>query len=387
MRNGINEASLEPRPARPTAFRHFISNMYLETQGMCSSTKRRLSRSSGFTLVELLVVIAIIGVLVGLLLPAVQGAREAARRMQCSNNMKQLGLALHNYHSAFKVFPANVGAKASGNPNRGASWLVQILPQIEQSSLYDKLTFVDTDFSTQDGANRNWEVLDDAIVPGLNCPSNDLPNFRENTANGPTQALGAPEVYMTQVVDYVGVIGYYFTPGKRSGDAGYTPGARSDGSRNVWTGYGWMQDAGVLGIHNSKFRNTRFASIIDGTSNTIAIGEHSAEMVHADGNRTDSRPSSHAGGAWNAGPAFHGWLGWTANITVPRWPINSIYSGNYTQRYGYTLHNGFRSNHPGGAMFTMGDGSVQFITDSVDFDDVFMAMNGRNDRYSYNQEF
>ncbi|MFG0265107.1 MAG: DUF1559 domain-containing protein [Rhodopirellula sp. JB055] len=347
----------------------------------------RSSRSSGFTLVELLVVIAIIGVMVGLLLPAVQSAREAARRMQCSNNMKQLGLAVHNYHSAFNMFPANIGAQASGNPNRGASWLVQILPQMEQSAIYDKLTFVGTDFSTQDGVNQNWEILDDAIVPGFNCPSNPMQNYRDNNANALTTAFGSPDSYKTQIVDYVGVAGYYYTPGVRQGESGWQPGSRSDGSRNVWTGYGWMQDAGIIGINNSKYRNPKFASILDGTSQTIAIGEHSAEMPHADGTRSDSRPSSHAGGAWNAGPAFHGWLGWTANITVPRWPINSIYSGNYTQLYGYTLHNGFRSNHVGGAMFTMGDGSVRFVTDSIDFDDVFMAMNGRNDRFVYDQEF
>ncbi|MEO9933362.1 DUF1559 domain-containing protein [Rhodopirellula bahusiensis] len=353
-------------------------------------TSSRSSRSSGFTLVELLVVIAIIGVMVGLLLPAVQSAREAARRMQCSNNMKQLGLAIHNYHSSFKMFPANIGSQTdAGSPYRGASWLVQILPQMEQSPLYEKLTFVDTDFSTQDAVNRNWEVLDEAIVPGFNCPSNPMQNYRDNNANGATTAIGAPDTYKTQIVDYVGVAGYYYTPGIRQGDSTWQPGGRSDGSRNTWTGYGWMQDAGIIGINNSKYRNPKFASILDGTSQTIAVGEHSAEMPHADKTRTDSRPSSHAGGAWNAGPS--NWLwgggGWTANITVPRWPINSIYSGNYTQLYGYTLHNGFRSNHVGGAMFTMGDGAVKFITDSIDFDDVFMAMNGRNDRFVYQYEF
>jgi len=91
-------------------------------------------RSTGFTLVELLVVIAIIGVLVGLLLPAVQSAREAARRMQCQNNLKQLGLAMHNYESTFRAFPMNDGS-------RGYSPQARILPQMEQGNVQDLLNF------------------------------------------------------------------------------------------------------------------------------------------------------------------------------------------------------------------------------------------------------
>ncbi len=341
---------------------------------------------AGFTLVELLVVIAIIGVLVGLLLPAVQSAREAARRMSCSNNLKQIGLAMHNYHSTFNVFPSNMGSLAPGIPTRGSSWLVQILPQMEQTAIYEKLTFIGTDFSTQDGVNRNWDVLQQASVPGYNCPSNPMERERVNNANALTRTFGSPTTYKTQIADYVGNVGYYHTPGTRQGDPRWTPGGRSDGSRNVWTGYGWMQDAGVIGINNSMYKNPRFASITDGTSQTIAAGEHSNFMKDANGTtQYDSRPSSHAGGAWNAGPAFHGWLGWTANVTASRYPINSIYSGNSTQRFGYTLHNGYRSAHIGGAMFTMADGSVRFVTDSIDFGDIFMAMSGRNDSFVINE--
>ena len=109
--------------------------LFPHSQSVFANANRRKAAAGarGFTLVELLVVIAIIGILVGLLLPAVQAAREAARRMSCQNNLKQLGLAMHNYHDAFRSFPGNVGS-LEGDPQMGASWLVMILPQLEQTA-------------------------------------------------------------------------------------------------------------------------------------------------------------------------------------------------------------------------------------------------------------
>ena len=97
------------------------------------------SKRQAFTLIELLVVLAIIGLLVSLLLPAVQAAREAARRVQCRNNLKQLGLALHNYHDSHGVFPINYGVGPYNETNLGASWLPRILPQVDQGPLYAKV--------------------------------------------------------------------------------------------------------------------------------------------------------------------------------------------------------------------------------------------------------
>ena len=336
----------------------------------------------GFTLVELLVVIAIIGILVGLLLPAVQAAREAARRIQCTNNLKQLGLAIHNYHDTFRKFPGNVGTP-EGSTQRGASWLTMILPQIEQNAAYNQMVWSDTDFNDQGGAtNRNWNVMSALRVPSLNCPSSPLERLRTQTAASGTVALGAPETYPIQIPEYVANVGYYFSPG-----TGQTPGARSDGGRNVWTGYGWMQDAGLVSIWNERFTGAKFGSVTDGTSNTIAIGEHSDFMYHADGTKEDARPGRGPGGAWAAGPCFHKWLGWSMNVTVPRYPINSIFSGNYTQQWNSTLHNGYRSAHTGGAQFCMGDGSVRFVSDSIDFDTTFMALSGRDDGYVINGDY
>ena len=139
------------------------------------------SRSSrpGFTLVELLVVIAIIGILVGLLLPAVQAAREAARRMSCSNNFKQIGLAMHNYHTAFKQIPTNgTGTRRTPSTPNGTqdcnrlflSWLVPILPYMEQQALWDEISNPSTTISRSRSA-RPWRSSDWwCLVPNGTLP-------------------------------------------------------------------------------------------------------------------------------------------------------------------------------------------------------------------------
>ncbi|QDT06651.1 hypothetical protein K227x_50670 [Rubripirellula lacrimiformis] len=354
------------------------------------NTRFRTVRSRlAFTLVELLVVIAIIGVLVGLLLPAVQAAREAARRMQCSNNLKQLGLAIHNYHGTFQQFPANIGTDKDlwegSNRTSNASWLTMILPQIEESAAYEQFTFSGTDFTdTGSGTNYNWEVMSNLRVPGYNCPSNPMPNERTHTATAGTQAIGAPETYNIQIPDYVANVGFYFRPGADSfaWDRYYANTA-------TWTGYGWLQDDGFLSIINNVFQKRRFSSVTDGTSHTLAVGEHSNFLHHFDGTKQDSRPGRGAGGAWAAWPSHFEWSsasGRTSNVTVPRYPNNSLYANNYTQKDENTLHNGYRSAHTGGVQFVMGDGSVRFITDSVDFVNVFPALAGRADGYVIREE-
>jgi prepilin-type N-terminal cleavage/methylation domain-containing protein len=139
-----------------------------------SGNFRSKSRRNGFTLVELLVVIAIIGVLIALLLPAVQAAREAARRMQCTNNLKQIGIALHNYHDICDALPAVSAYPASSSAGKwrcGPSWLVTILPYIEQGSAYSSLVFSQsTDWSDYADANwvmanLNWKTTSTLRVP------------------------------------------------------------------------------------------------------------------------------------------------------------------------------------------------------------------------------
>src|SRR5688572_16320716 len=141
-------------------------------------TNRRSRR--GFTLVELLVVIAIIGILVALLLPAIQAAREAGRRISCGNNIKQLVLGMHNYHDIYNMLPSHYGTfnrqlegSAYNTTNTGKSWMVSILPHIEQKPLYDKITWTDPASTAQPGRllhDRNSAVAMTVVKPFL-CPS------------------------------------------------------------------------------------------------------------------------------------------------------------------------------------------------------------------------
>lgn len=287
----------------------------------------------GFTLVELLVVIAIIGVLVALLLPAVQQAREAARRMQCSNHLKQLGLALHNYHDTHGSFPPGAISE------NFLSWAVFILPQMEQGALHDLFNFNRgsyTDANKQEhGLNR---------IDGYLCPSSDALLSLDP---------GRPDDF---TLHYNGV----------SGPKGVNPVtlenykvAESSSSR------GGMATQGVMYI-NSK---TGFRSVIDGTSNTFAIGESS--WVKKDKFRNWIR-----GGIYKNNPntsyATNPAMDACRNVT---YAINSGYTGGTSPAGWNDVCYG--SQHPGGAMFLQCDGSVRFVAETIDFN-IYLALASRN---------
>ena len=142
----------------------------------CQSIQKR---KHGFTLIELLVVIAIIAVLIALLLPAVQQAREAARRTQCKNNLKQTGLALHNYHDTFNQFPSAFGnqtVNSSGGERWGHSQWVSLLPYFDQAPLFNQWNFLAND----EGWGGNQNISRDAKIPTLKCPSSILPDKSPN---------------------------------------------------------------------------------------------------------------------------------------------------------------------------------------------------------------
>ena len=323
-------------------------------------------RNRGFTLIELLVVIAIIAILIALLLPAVQQAREAARRTQCKNNLKQFGLAIHNYHDVFSVFPGNI--TESPNAFRNASWLTMILPYIEQSTAYQQMVFSGTNFSNQGAPpNLNWKVLEQMRVPGFNCPSSTLPMVRTQTANSATIALGAPATLTYQVADYSGIAGGYFLPGTTTVPPG-----------GVWTGYGWDHQIGVIVNLGPGVLKRHLGKLTDGSSNTLAVGEHSSYTIRdSDKAKVDARSSNWAGGAWGNGPGNHAWLGWSLNVTVPRYGIN--YNGpGYGHDIPYGGHTGLRSTHTGGAQALLADGSVRFLSENMSFDTLLGLSNGED---------
>jgi len=226
---------------------------------------QRHGKWKGFTLVELLVVIAIIGILIALLLPAVQAAREAARRSQCTNNLKQLGLALHNHHDTYLRFPPG-GARdqppfGKVETDWGSSWLVYILPFVEQKPLYDQWEFQNSSgvFSA-----HNMALINGLVIPGYACPSSPLPTQWADQQHGNTRRMA---------VHYVGV-------------SGAAPGLIPNYTESR---VNTVNNGGIVGGGGFLFPNgkLRFADITDGTTNVLAASEHGNWITTQDGSRKD----------------------------------------------------------------------------------------------------
>lgn len=298
------------------------------------------SKKRGFTLVELLVVIAIIGVLVALLLPAVQAAREAARRMQCSNNFKQMGLAAHMYHDSNQILPFN-GVPQSGSGatmQRGVSWFFRMLPYMEQKPAYD-LAVWSGDWTLQDApASPNVELIRTLRVPGLWCPSSPLPK---------TKMLGTVEV---QLPNYVGIEGSYYVGGTATTVA---PGPFVDV-------YGRTNYNGI--IQTAEYP-VGFNTISDGTSNVIMASEQSDFQRDANNVKVDRRSSGHWGGAWSCGA---GARNWTQNVTTIRYPIKGGY-GSAGNTAPYESNIPLFSSHGAGVLALLGDGSVRLVSQTINF--------------------
>lgn len=303
----------------------------------------RLRKRLGFTLIELLVVIAIIAILIALLLPAVQQAREAARRSQCKNNLKQIGLALHNYHDAFSVFPFGRGSDSNWNAG-GHMALAMILPYIDQAPLYNQFNFTwggwrrgGTSGGNDTSAMSNWAVTTKKITVYL-CPSNPHDGWISWTGACQTQAPSCDDDSAAT----------HYMPIAHSGSDGVA--ARSGRSPSSVDGPPVTELKDGMFFLNSK---TRMRDIIDGTSNSLAFGEHV-------GNAQTTRPSNprqqHGWGAYGGG------IG-TQNGINANWRSSPPLSG---WSYNDTAFTGPGSFHVGGAHFLLGDGSVRFLSENMD---------------------
>jgi prepilin-type N-terminal cleavage/methylation domain-containing protein/prepilin-type processing-associated H-X9-DG protein len=367
--------------------------------------RKRSPKPRGFTLIELLVVIAIIAVLIALLLPAVQSAREAARRIQCTNNLKQIGLAFANYESTNGIYPlgAMTGVTSAANSgwgtqlnNNGVSWVALTLPYFEQGNIYNSINFqtwITTSLAQPDFATA-WYTK----IATLQCPSDgDQDGFRADGNSGGgglgqyavTSAPLPPNgsgTRMVPVTNYIASFGDNYCIGALTTSAFFpteTPykvwPPVAGQPRIGWPGYqGTFADinanlppTGAAGSLRGMFDCTtnqvvKLASVTDGTSNTIAAGE-SLPAQRADNN------------VWEYSANADG-------TTVPinySSPISCDICGGFTStnsnwscRCAYT-NTGFKSHHPGGANFLFADGSVHFLKQTIAMT-TYCALGSRN---------
>jgi prepilin-type N-terminal cleavage/methylation domain-containing protein/prepilin-type processing-associated H-X9-DG protein len=292
-------------------------------------------RRHAFTLIELLVVITIIGILIGLLLPAVQSAREAARRTTCINNLKQLGLAVQAYLSEFQVAPISITSfggeadpvKRTTNLN-GKGWIASILPHLEQQTLFNRFNF--GKLITDAGHTTAMST----IIPVLHCP-NDPESMMLSTA----QANGWPAA--VAVTNYKGCIG-----DTRMGSQGVgTPDCHNTSPCN-----------GVFWRNNYQYA-ARWNRFPDGTSNTFLIGEDVPKF------------NNHSAWAYSNGDYASAHMPLNFRGDPNNWPTAIS----------------FRSEHPGGANFCFADSSVHWITDSISIP-VYRALSTRDGRLGGNVE-
>ena len=317
----------------------------------------------GFTLVELLVVIAIIGVLVGLLLPAVQSARESARRSRCTNNLKQLGLGIHNVISAQnEAFPFNRDAmKANGGTNTGTSqWKLSNNGSFSWISMALRVMDYDDairgyDYTQNSNSTTNLPISQ-RIIPGLLCPTNSTQAKQVTTLIDNEGAGGGTNFGRT---DYGGSLGHIYGGWKDCAAIPDFPDNRTPSRFTRQTaGTPWLNQQALLEMPNGNgvfmYATPRMLSDIrDGTSKTIAV----AEDMHWRGGNVD--PFDYGANDVSSWPSS------IAAVTNLRHPINNT-NLSWQQGVGDRRCSGWSSFHPGGAHAMYADGSVQFFSETLD---------------------
>lgn len=333
------------------------------------------TRHGGFTLIELLVVIAIIAVLIALLLPAVQQAREAARRAQCKNNLKQIGLAFHNFESSYGWIPASIRPSSTGAASVRFSVLTALLPYIDQAPIYNLYN-----------QNINWSVganvpLSQTKINAFVCPSDPvggqldgIPDTPSAWAQNTAASSDYSPIYGISTYVYASVLA-----GAVTQPATYTDPADST---QVYVPGFFPKNATVdpvTQLHGKAGR--KFANVTDGLSNTIAIAESGGRpSVYRRGQQYGSLPTNRLNaGGWSR-PAsdimIYGELasgadlgGTTAINATNGEDIGSAPYPNTNAPFVFGVHGTSSpySFHVGGAHFTMGDGSVRFISENINF--------------------
>lgn len=299
-------------------------------------------RRGAFTLVELLVVIAIIGVLVALLLPAVQAAREAARRMQCTNHLRQLSLSLHNFHDVNGTFPK----QTSPGGATGVSWLCLVLPYIEQKSLADQVQPTLASYASGQNANR---ILGRYKIPGFYCPS----YVEQRSGSNIDDITGFGNAYGTH---YVGNMGPISTSSTNTA-YNYNPSTQ-----------GLLACDGILPFHPTIItanptnpEGVRIAMVTDGTSNTLMVFEVAWKGL-------ELSPGSYR--SWIRG------ISWNGDSTGAKNIQNAMNTVRYNGSSNFNSTS-LGSNHPAGCNLGMADGSVRFLSKNIDLNLVLLPLASR----------